>query len=593
MARSTASPDPRQESRRDLSPAPRDRSGMLGRVLRAMGRRVRAGRAARRLAAMSLVAASLCSAVACQPSGSDAQGSASDHGAVSTRPPESEAAATSVQQTPPDAAGRTPRTSERWAPYPPGRWRLAPSKELEPVVIWVSHLLVRHAQAADEESFSFTHWRSVAPSVRSREEALDRAKKLAEQAKRQPERFAELARLQSDDITNREQGGSLGGLRASQLLFWPQVLDAFAAIRPGEVSDPVETRFGFHVFLRQAPPAEEMMSGQHIVISHDRAMWSRMTTCKDELPTRTREEALRLATQIFHTLQPHPESFADAVQRYSEDCDAAVGGDFGRWSTREVAPFERRLDVLRSLATGETAPPRETHVGFEIIRRTPERPRQRLAARLISIRFDPWAAAPEPNSRTSALRNALQAARALDEDPAVFGELQSRYCCAGASVWEEGREPPPLRSILGALKPGEISSQPVRASGAYVLAMKLDPSLVGLPSPSSATLELPSAERVTLQSLLALLPSDAARETLARLSRESAGAVGLSAALAGQLGALLASGATTSDALLPQQLEAELEQSRALLTDDVYARYRAALEEGLAQSVLSRRMPMF
>jgi alpha-tubulin suppressor-like RCC1 family protein len=55
--------------------------------------------------------------------------------------------------------------------------------------------------------------------------------------------------------------------------------------------------------------------------------------------------------------------------------------------------------------------------------------------------------------------------------------------------------------------------------------------------------------------------------------------------------------ATTSEALAPKQrtalLEQALEDSRALLDDDLYARYRAALERGMIEAVLSQPMPMF
>jgi hypothetical protein len=569
------SPESRRASKRARLARAARVFGMLGWPLRAIGVSALFERSGRRLAVELLLLASLWPLGGCQHLVGDPEGRGS-----------------------PDTEGRPRLLPKRWAPYPPGRWRLVTRKALEPVVIWVSHILVRHAQAADEESFSFADWKSVDPPVtRTRAEALDRAREIADLARLRPEQFPELARLHSEDITNREQGGSLGGLRASQLLFWPQVLDAFAAIRPGEVSEPVETRFGFHIFLRQAPPPEETLSGQHIVISHDRVKWSAMTTCKDELPRRTREEALSLATTIFLAVQAQPESFADAVQRYSEDCDVAAGGDFGSWSAREVAPFERRLEVLRILAPGQTAPPRETHVGFEIIRRTPERRRPRLAAELIAIHFDPWAAESEPNSKQSALRNALEVARELEDRPARFVEFQRMYCCAEPFAWNQGREPPGLRSVLSSLKAGETSFQPVRTPGAYTLVRKLDPTDFAIPTPSMAELELPSPKRVPLRSLIGSLPFDVATKNLSRLSDESAGALGLSPDVTRQLSALLGDWAATSEALTPNQredlLELAIEESRVLMAPDLHARYTAALEAGMAESVLSKHAPMF
>jgi peptidyl-prolyl cis-trans isomerase SurA len=57
--------------------------------------------------------------------------------------------------------------------------------------------------------------------------------------------FAELARLNSDDTGSASRGGDLGWIVAGDLV--PEFERAMTALKPGEVSEPVRTQFGFHV----------------------------------------------------------------------------------------------------------------------------------------------------------------------------------------------------------------------------------------------------------------------------------------------------------------------------------------------------------
>ncbi len=60
-----------------------------------------------------------------------------------------------------------------------------------------------------------------------------------------PENFAELAKRFSNDRGSAEQGGDLGTIPAGRLD--PQFVQAAVALSPGEISDPVQTRFGWHI----------------------------------------------------------------------------------------------------------------------------------------------------------------------------------------------------------------------------------------------------------------------------------------------------------------------------------------------------------
>jgi len=62
------------------------------------------------------------------------------------------------------------------------------------------------------------------------------------------EDFAALVREFSDDTFSAKKGGVLAPIRAGQTV--PEFEDAAFRLKPGEVSDVVETQFGFHVIKR-------------------------------------------------------------------------------------------------------------------------------------------------------------------------------------------------------------------------------------------------------------------------------------------------------------------------------------------------------
>jgi parvulin-like peptidyl-prolyl isomerase len=68
--------------------------------------------------------------------------------------------------------------------------------------------------------------------------------------------FAATARAESDDQESGARGGSLGPLRADVLP--PEVSGVVTKLKPGQISDPVKTQFGVHVFSVGQPTLEDM-----------------------------------------------------------------------------------------------------------------------------------------------------------------------------------------------------------------------------------------------------------------------------------------------------------------------------------------------
>lgn len=89
----------------------------------------------------------------------------------------------------------------------------------------------------------------------SGEEAMRKANVIAQRL-RGGASFETVARNESDDPESGQRGGSLGPLRAEMLP--PEVAGVVTKLKPGQISDPVKTQFGIHVFSVAQPTLEDM-----------------------------------------------------------------------------------------------------------------------------------------------------------------------------------------------------------------------------------------------------------------------------------------------------------------------------------------------
>jgi peptidyl-prolyl cis-trans isomerase SurA len=109
-------------------------------------------------------------------------------------------------------------------------------KRVKEETIRVSHVLVTWSGAEQPEG-----------TKRTREEALQRALDVVFRA-RKGEDFAALAKEISDDKLTASKGGKLPPLTRG--LTVPEFEEVAFSLKPGEVSDVVETKYGFHVLKR-------------------------------------------------------------------------------------------------------------------------------------------------------------------------------------------------------------------------------------------------------------------------------------------------------------------------------------------------------
>jgi len=371
-------------------------------------------------------------------------------------------------------------------PYPPGRWRLSSLETLQNCVLWVSHILIRYQGSSRQAPGTFIPWYPLpkAPE-RGRSEALALAREIASKASLDPSHFAELAKVYSEDTATAPQGGSLGGLRASDLYLSEPLLDALAAMSPGSVSQVVETGSGFHILYRSAPPEPETVSGDRIVIRYADA--SSLPEALDRTaPRRSREEAFELASRLALQVAQKPQTFPELVQRYSEHADKSEGGYIGSWSSREPTHLPREVELLARMKVGEVGPPLDSVYGFEILRRTaPRAPSEPYAVEVVRSRFDSTSAESEQQGYAQ-MRGWLDSLR---EHPERFDELRRTVCCRDPERWYRGRRPG-FTGAVADLAIGELSAQPLREYGTFAIVRRIE--LESVPAPGPFSLELPS-----------------------------------------------------------------------------------------------------
>ena len=124
------------------------------------------------------------------------------------------------------------------------------------------------------------------------------------------ERFATLARLYSEDPGSARRGGELG--LASKSIFWPAFSDAAMSLKPGIISQIVETPDGFHL-IEVLEKSGDMFNARHILL-------------KPQYTDEDRERAFKTLDSLKTEIAAKAITFELAARFYSEDLPTKTNG---------------------------------------------------------------------------------------------------------------------------------------------------------------------------------------------------------------------------------------------------------------------------
>ena len=185
------------------------------------------------------------------------------------------------------------------------------------------------------------------------EERVARAQGVYERARR-GEDFAQLAISYSDAGTALE-GGALGWRKGDQLPSF--AADAIPRLKPGEVTEPIRTPSGLHIF--KLVEARGVTGSTLVSQVHARHILLQTNAVEDD-------DTVRQKLTQFRDRILKGESFeAIASVNSADPGSAAKGGDLGWVSPGTLVPiFEQQLDLL---AENEISQPFKTQFGWHIV----------------------------------------------------------------------------------------------------------------------------------------------------------------------------------------------------------------------------------
>ena len=143
------------------------------------------------------------------------------------------------------------------------------------------------------------------------------------------EKFSTLARMYSEDPVSARRGGELG--MASKSIYWPVFSDAAMALKPGVISQIVETPDGFHI-IEVLEKNGDMFNCRHILM-------------KPQYTTADREKAFKTLDSLRTEIINGAVTFQMAANFYSQDAPTRTNG--GQMSDPNTGSSYFEIDQLK------------------------------------------------------------------------------------------------------------------------------------------------------------------------------------------------------------------------------------------------------
>ena len=143
------------------------------------------------------------------------------------------------------------------------------------------------------------------------------------------EKFSTLARMYSEDPGSARRGGELG--MASKSIYWPVFSDAAMALKPGVISQIVETPDGFHI-IEVLEKNGDMFNCRHILM-------------KPQYTTADKEKAFKTLDSLRTEILNGAVTFQMAASFYSQDAPTKTNG--GQMSDPNTGSAYFEIDQLK------------------------------------------------------------------------------------------------------------------------------------------------------------------------------------------------------------------------------------------------------
>lgn len=186
---------------------------------------------------------------------------------------------------------------------------------------------------------------------KAREEALQKIREIRKKIVEGGADFAAMARLYSEDPGSARQGGELGFIQRGD--FVKEFEEVAFSLEPGQVSDVVETRFGFHI-IQMIERRGEKINVRHILIRLK--------------PTESDVEATRKLIQAIRDSIILGADFGEMARKYSDDNTTKEEGGRLGWFQVDQLQLPEFKEAIQDLQPGEVSKPFRTQFGFHIVK---------------------------------------------------------------------------------------------------------------------------------------------------------------------------------------------------------------------------------